>query len=328
MSLKEELEIKRIDDYKLWDKMNDLSPNGSIFKSTKYLSGIDDKFHLWGVYHGQEFKAGLVLIVNEKENSCIFNEWVIYSGIIYNFNKNISNFKKNNDEFKIMEFIIKKVSKIYKSFEFNLIYSIKDIRPFLWFNYGNETDDKFTVNIRYTSLLKIDSLLKNKQDDLNSEVFKNFDSSRRQRIKEAIKNGYKIKINKTTNNLFRFYIALMKKNNKALSEKKSKSFEKLLNHILENKLGSVLDLYDNKDNLIYSVMYIWDNKRSYYLFGAGSEENKNSWAGTILNWEAFKYLAKEKSFSEIDLEGINSPNRGSFKVTFGGSVISYFQILK
>ena len=328
MSLKEELEIKRIDDYKLWDKMNDLSPNGSIFKSTKYLTGIDDKFHLWGVYHGQEFKAGLVLIVNEKENSCIFNEWVIYSGIMYNFNKNISNFKKNNDEFKIMEFIIKKVSKIYKSFEFNLIYSIKDIRPFLWFNYGNETTDKFTINIRYTSLLKIDSLLKNKQDDLNTEVFKNFDSSRRQRIKEAIKNGYKIKINKTTNNLFRFYIALMKKNNKALSEKKSKSFEKLLNHILENKLGSVLDLYDNKDNLIYSVMYIWDNKRSYYLFGAGSEESKNSWAGTILNWEAFKYLAKEKSFSEVDLEGINSPNRGSFKVTFGGSVISYFQILK
>ena len=77
-----------------------------------------------GNFHGNEFKAGLVLIVNDKENECIFNEWVIYSGIIYNFNKNISNFKKNNDKFKILEFVIDKISKICKSFEFNFSFTL------------------------------------------------------------------------------------------------------------------------------------------------------------------------------------------------------------
>lgn len=75
-------------------------------------------------------------------------------------------------------------------------------------------------------------------------------------------------------------------------------------------------------------MYIWDNKRSYYLFGAKNNKIKNSWGGTLINWEAFKYIARYKSLGEIDLEGINSPNRGSFKLSFGGSIISYFQIIK
>ena len=166
MSTSKDFEFKKIEDYNFWNAMNDESPDGTIFNSTKYLEGINNKFHLWGIFHGNEFKAGLVLIVNDKENECIFNEWVIYSGIIYNFNKNISNFKKNNDKFKILEFVIDKISKIYKSFEFNLVYSIKDIRPFLWYNYSKDTKDKFIADIRYTSILEISNL----NNDLNKNI--------------------------------------------------------------------------------------------------------------------------------------------------------------
>ncbi len=113
-----------------------------------------------------------------------------------------------------------------------------------------------------------------------------------------------------------------------MEKKKLLNFSNFLENITTNNLGLFFDLYDDKNNLLYAVMYVWDSKRSYYLFGARNRKVKNSWGGTLINWEVFKYLAINKSLSEVDLEGVNSPNRGSFKLSFGGQIISYFQVIK
>ncbi len=328
MSIKGSLKFKQIKDFNLWDEMNEKSIYGSVFSSTKYLKGINNKFHLWGVYHNEELKAGLSIIVNNKEDRCIFNEWVIYSGIIFNFNEKISKFKKNNDSFMITEFIIEKITKIYKSFDISLIFKIADIRPFQWFNYGKNTKNKFIINSKYTSLLNISELSNVGINVTDTDLYKNLDTSRKQRIKEGKKKGFKFKSSKNKDDLIRLYTDMMKRNKKTVSKKKLLDFSNFLGNIIKKNLGLFFNLYDNKNNLLYTVMYIWDNKRSYYLLGAKNNKIKNSWGGTLINWEVFKYIAKYKSLGEIDLEGINSPNRGSFKLSFGGSIISYFQIIK
>ena len=67
------------------------------------------------------------------------------------------------------------------------------------------------------------------------------------------------------------------------------------------------------------------HKRSYYLYGAGNP--KLSELGRYFaHWKAFEYLAKEQSIQTIDLEGVNSPNRGWFKLGFGGDLINYFKV--
>ncbi len=228
MSIKESLKFKKIKDFDLWDKMNEKSSYGSIFSSTKYLKGINNKFHLWGVYHNEELKAGLSLVVNDKEDQCIYNEWVIYSGIIFNFNENISNFKKNNDSFVITEFIIHNITKTYKSFDLSLIFKFIDIRPFQWFNYNKKTNNKFTINTKYTSLLNI-SELSNKRISINdTSLYKNLDTSRKQRIKEGNKINFKFKVSKRKDNLMNLYSEMMKGNKKIFGKKKTIKFFKFL----------------------------------------------------------------------------------------------------
>jgi hypothetical protein len=47
------------------------------------------------------------------------------------------------------------------------------------------------------------------------------------------------------------------------------------------------------------------------------------WQGTLAHWHAFGHLAREHGITEVDLEGVNSPQRGWFKLGFGGSLQTY-----
>ena len=73
------------------------------------------------------------------------------------------------------------------------------------------------------------------------------------------------------------------------------------------------------------VLYVWDKHRAYYLFGASSTLNKSNHGGSFLLWKSFHHLNQSRIL-EVDLEGINSPNRGWFKLSFGGNINPYYQI--
>ena len=45
-------------------------------------------------------------------------------------------------------------------------------------------------------------------------------------------------------------------------------------------------------------------------------------------FEAFKDIAQRLSISEVDMEGVNSPQRGWFKLGFGGNLVPYYHVFK
>ena len=100
----------------------------------------------------------------------------------------------------------------------------------------------------------------------------------------------------------------------------------IINSLLSSKKGRFIRVSDNTGEIIYIVFYAWDTKRSYYLYGAGNPEKSEPWQGTFAHWKAFEYLAKEESIKIVDLEGVNSPNRGWFKLGFGGELRTYFKV--
>ena len=68
-----------------------------------------------------------------------------------------------------------------------------------------------------------------------------------------------------------------------------------------------------------------DDKRAYFLFGANNPELRASLSGTVGLYQSIKLLAKEK-VSAVDLEGVNSPKRGYFKLSFGGNLLPYYRV--
>ena len=67
------------------------------------------------------------------------------------------------------------------------------------------------------------------------------------------------------------------------------------------------------------------NEKAFYLYGANLREVQSKHVSSVLFWEAFQCLA-EFGAKEIDFEGVNSPHRGYFKLSFGGSVSPYYRV--
>ena len=106
---------------------------------------------------------------------------------------------------------------------------------------------------------------------------------------------------------------------------KQDKLTRMINGLLLQNKGAVYKTFNPEKKLIYISVFGWDCKRSYYLFGTSTENNLDRYKGSIAFWDAFIDQAK-KGVTVVDLEGINSPQRGWFKLSFGGTLVPYFKL--
>jgi hypothetical protein len=71
-----------------------------------------------------------------------------------------------------------------------------------------------------------------------------------------------------------------------------------------------------------------DGQRCYYLFGATDPELRKSESGTKNLIDAFARVFADQGLCEADLLGVNSPQRGGFKLSFGARLQPYFAVAK
>ena len=60
------------------------------------------------------------------------------------------------------------------------------------------------------------------------------------------------------------------------------------------KTSIVTYVYNNSNDLVYSMITGWDNCKAYYLFGVVLIK-KEPWQGTIGLWEILKYISRIKN---------------------------------
>ena len=81
---KEKFSLQKITNIKDWDDLLKSSCDKSIFNSHDYLNLIGSKYHLWLIKQGNENKAGFYCAVSNDEKNIIQNDYLIYSGLIFN----------------------------------------------------------------------------------------------------------------------------------------------------------------------------------------------------------------------------------------------------
>ena len=158
------------------------------------------------------------------------------------------------------------------------------------------------------------------------ELFKNLEPVRRYSIRQAKKEDSIIEFSKDPKKFLDLYKKFLSKNISTEMKGDLEIISKIIEVLLAQDKGIITYIYNNKNELIYSMFTGWDETKAYYLYGVGAVVNKKSWQGTIGLWSILKYIAKNKNIKIFDFEGVNSPNRGWFKLGFGGDLISYYQI--
>lgn len=326
MNVNTKYSFEKCNDLNLWDDFVDQSKEGSVFCLSLYLENFGGQYQLYLVRKGNQIKAGVICIV-ENNLELSINDLVIYSGIIFEHNQEQKKTKSLLERFELSEYIIKTLDTIYQKIEMVMAPQVDDIRPFLWHNYhSKEKKDQFTVDIRYTSYLDISSL-NFVEDDMQSDLFKNLETLRQRNIRQANNENSYTNVDNQTEVFINYYAQLMQSQGSTQDQKKLDDMLNLINTLIENNLAKMYISYNHNHEIMYITVFAWDQHRAYYLFGAPNPDAKERYKGTVSFWDAFCDLSKN-GIKEIDMEGVNSPLRGWFKLSFGGELKTYFRVSK
>ncbi len=309
-----------------WDNFLEKSPDQSIFFSKIYLESINTNLGLYKCLKGEEVRALVALCEDKNKRNIVANDLLIYSGICFGAPTNNQNFPQQiSERHNLTNFIINELVSIYDSLDFQLGPNFNDIRPFQWHNYNNDVLGRFLVDIRYTSYLDIGAL-KNIGSIEAEKFLENLSSTRRQEIRWSIKNKIETKVSDDIELFISFYKRTLAKSDIQVSNQLEKNLSYLVDSLITLKKAKMyISLSKNGEPASIAVIG-FDTLRAYYLFGANNPDIRDQRTGTAVLWHAFKELST-KGITQIDLEGVNSPQRGWFKLSFGGKLIPYFHII-
>ncbi len=305
-----------------WDSFVEVSPQGTIFALGASLQSARGTQSIWYCKKNEEIKAGIALLESEDGHSCLHDGLIVYTGILFApHESNQSPAQINSENFRITSSIINKLTDMYRTVEFSLHPSFEDMRPFLWHNFSN-SGPKFSYTLRYTSLLTLDSAFGKEEIDGNP-VYLRCNKSRRQEIRKFLASDIEVVEGFSEPDFLSLYRKTFDSQNLQVSDRQLDSISCLVRNLAAADRLKMFTAYVG-DGAPASVALIGlDSKRAYYLFGANDPEHKTSPAGTGVLWEAFARLSMA-GIREVDLEGINSPARGYFKLSFGGSITPYY----
>ena len=309
---------------KEWERFIISSPDLSVYLMKDFLENTCERIGSYKCYRGKELRAVVALSEDNKGKSSVKSDFLIYSGVCFGKpTNNQSRSQQISERFDLSVFIIEELIKIYDAFQFQLSPSINDIRPFQWHNYG-QLYNRCEVNIRYTSYLNI-SDFKNAKTLEEIEAYNQSSVSRRQQIRYA-KNE-----NITTNEFLdiemflSFYKTTLENQSITLEKEYLRKLHYLLNKLVLNKRVKMF-LSKTSDGEPGSIaIFGIDQLRAYYLYGATNPKSSSESTGTAVLWDSFYKLAS-MNIEEVDLEGVNSPKRGWFKLSFGGILVPYFTV--
>ena len=176
----------RTQDTATWDDIVESSDQGSIFATSAFLQNLDDsRPAMWLCLKGGETKAAVLLMESEDGRRCIFDDFVIHSGIMFvPPPREQSTAQTIAENFRITASIVGELTHSYEEVFISTHPSFVDIRPFQWHNYG-KPGPKFQVDVCFTTIIRLDGINPGMPLDRNP-VYRSSSKSRRQEIRYGI----------------------------------------------------------------------------------------------------------------------------------------------
>lgn len=308
-----------------WDDFVRSSPDSTVFITSNYLAHTGCRLGLYHCYNANELRAVVAMVESPDGTSAVMDDFVIYSGVSFGSPTQGQNrAQQNSERYEIATFIADELARRYQQVEFALTPSVTDVRPFLWHNYGQE-DGRYRVDVRYTSYLDIHDFTALRLDDIGA--YREATGARRQQIRYARRDGVVTEEFSDVGLFIDFYRMTMERQGEEVSSRTLDRMASLVTALLENGSAKMFVSKTAGQVAGSAAVYAFDHHRAYYLFGASDPSQRDSPTGTAILWDAFGALAA-KGISQIDLEGVNSPRRGWFKMSFGGDLRPYYQVSK
>jgi hypothetical protein len=224
-----------------------------------------------------------------------------------------------NKQLKILSEFIKELTSKYKMLDFSLSHDFIDLRALLWFNYHEQEKGQFALDLNYTGIVNL------KEEKKFENYLTSIRNVRRQEWNKCIKNQYYITESEDIDQFMLFYKLMFDNQNMELSDKTMAIVRGITTESLRNSFGKLTFCYDSQGNLLSSMLTLIYKDTAYYQFGVTNPEHKSSGASVFLVLNSIKSVY-ESNINFFDMVGINSPNRGDFKLSFNAIPVPYFNV--
>lgn len=306
-----------------WDALVDASRTGTIFSKSAFLAPYGDRAAAWICVKGKEPKALVCGVLSEDLTALVRPDPLVYGGVmpLPSASKQTTA-QIHAEEFRCTCAIVNFLSSSFDAFRLFLSPGLQDIRPFQWLNYGTD-DPKCSIGVRFTSLVQLEAADAGMELE-QSQVYAQCNKSRRQEIRKAVTDRYRIKSTVDLDRFLDLYLRTFQRQGIDIPTQDIEYLSKVLSALSQQDDVRMVFAEDTESEADAVAVFGLDAKRAYYLYGGGSEGGESA-VGTAALWRGIGLLAGE-GCSEIDLEGVNSPKRGYYKLSFGGTVEPYFTI--
>jgi hypothetical protein len=303
------------EDKQVWDVFASSSPQRSIFVYSKFLDSLSANYDLVTCYEKDKIVAGVMVIYSEMGKPVISTfPFTQYQGMLLADNTQKATHSQITHEFKVVAYFIKQLTDRYRNFSLSHSWRLRDLRPFQWHNYHEPEKGQFKIDLRYTGILDLHQL----------ESFEAYLSSVRTVRKQEFKKSsqiLKLQFSEDETLLDVLHAKTFERQNIERSDKDSMLVQSICKNAIAGGYGKLAVAYLD-DIPVSAILFLYDDRTAYYLFGANDPAYRNANAGAFLLIQMIKD-AIENGLKEIDFVGANSPQRADFKISFNAEFKPY-----
>lgn len=294
-----------------WDRFVVASPQGTLFSETLWLRLTGVPFRIFGCYKGEELVGGTAVLEGDggKQALGVF-PLTPYQGILFRPYPGAKLGTQHSLEMRITGALLDTLEQRYRDVMVVNHYTFHDVRPFYFRTYG--TASEYRATVRYTHVVDLTDL---------GTTWNAIDDNTHWEIRKAEKGGIMVFPSADFDRFDQIHQHTFDRQgvDRDLS---SDWLHKIYEVLNREKRCELFLAFNSQSTATAGVLTVWDSKRAYFLLGGAEPQHRNNGSSSLALWTAFQSLATR--LPEIDLEGCNSPRRGSFKAGFGGQLRHYF----
>lgn len=303
-------------DMRAWDALVDGSQQGHAFSKSVFLQSLGVPFTCYLVASPQgELLAGTAIVEDGQRMANAPFAFTPHQGILFAHSvTQQASQKRLTTEFRITEFFINALLTVYPNFSMALSPFFKDLRPFLWHNHGQVEQPTFEVKQRYTGHVDLQNF------SLNAFLA----TVRTVRRQEYKKSQVQIQTSTDLPLFLNLYQQTFERQGLVIDTHTLALVQRICSQTMDAGMG-YLSAAHLENRIASMAFFVTDSNCAYYLFGANDPAMRESNASSKLLLDNIT-LSAQQGLQRFDFVGVNSPQRGDFKLSFNAELVPYQEV--
>lgn len=299
-----------------WDALVDESLQGHVFSKHAFLQSLGAHFTCYVVTTPQgEVLAGAAILQDGNKMARAPFAFTPHQGIL--FAQSVSSLgqqKRLTAEFRITTFLIESLLDVFSNFSMALSPYFNDLRPFQWHNYGKTELPQFELRHRYTGLVSL----------IDFELTGYLSTVRTVRRQEYKKTQAVIEPSEDLDLFLKLYRLTFDRQGIAMDAQALARVARICHRAMADGYGH-LSCAHVDGRAASMAFFVTDNTCAYYLFGATDPDLRAANASSKLLIDNIASFASQ-GLKRFDFVGVNSPQRGDFKLSFNAELVPYQEV--